>query len=289
VFNKVGLIAKQGDQRVGDTLKRLAAYLLEHRCAVRLDPLNGPALSGMDLEIAERHTMGHSCDLVIIIGGDGTFLGAARSLIGGRARLLGINMGRLGFLADVAPDTMTRVLDEVFAGHFVEEERFLLHTTVLRDGQEVVQVPALNDVVAHKWHIARLLELQIYIDSSLVNTQRSDGVIVATPTGSSAYALSSGGPLVHPSLDALLVVPICPHTLSSRPVVVRGASVVEIVLLSGEQPEAKLTCDGQTTMELMCGDRIHIRKHRCTVRLIHPPEYDYYTRLRTKLHWGRDI
>ncbi len=204
--------------------------------------------------------------------------------------LLGVNLGRLGFLADVMPGEMIDRLKEVFAGDYDEEHRFLLDARVVRDGQDVFRGAALNEVVAHKWHIARLIQFETYIDDRLVNTQRCDGLIVATPTGSTAYALSGGGPILHPGLDAVVLVPICPHTLSSRPLVVSADSEFEIRMdHSGEQPEAQLTCDGQMTLALEPADRIVIRRKERRLRLVHPRGHDYFATLRAKLHWAREL
>lgn len=289
VFNKVGLIAKRGDPLVGETLERLARYLTDRDHLVLLDQSSAEVCPKLDFQAMDKKSLSETCDLAVIVGGDGTFLNAARELAGGNIPLLGVNMGRLGFLADISPEQMSESLDRILGGDFVEEARFLLEAQVVRDGEAVAEGVALNDVVAHKWHIARLLEFETFIDSKLVNSQRSDGIIVSTPTGSTAYALSSGGPILHPSLDALVLVPICPHSLGTRPIVVDGNSQVEIVLTSAEQPQAQLTCDGQTTMELAAEDRIRITKRDKPLRLIHPPGHDYYATLRTKLHWGREI
>jgi len=289
VFDRVGVIAKIGDRRVIETVAGLLRYLEGRAAEVVLDAETARELTGLEVGTAERARIGELCDLVIIVGGDGTFLHAARSLESSFARVVGINMGRLGFLSDIVPSEMRTALDDILAGNFIEEERFLLQASVLRDGGSIVEASALNDVVAHKWHIARLLQFETFIDSRLVHSQRSDGLIVSTPTGSTAYALSSGGPIMHPALDAIVLVPICPHTLSARPIVVDANSHVEIVLTSGDQPEAQLTCDGQTTVELASGDRISVRKRPHPLRLVHPPGHDYYATLRAKLHWGREI
>ena len=271
------------------TVQAVSEFLLSRVQEVHLEESSAADLPPLGVTVSSMQTIAKTCDIAIVIGGDGTFLGAARSLMGSGIPLLGINMGRLGFLTDVVPGDATEALAQVMDGKFEEEHRFLLNTQVMRDKQCLVDVCALNDVVAHKWRIARLLTFETYIDSVLVNSQRSDGLIVTTPTGSTAYALSSGGPILHPSLDAIALVPICPHTLSTRPIVVQGSSEIEIVLSSGDQPEAQLTCDGQTAMELSPGDRIHISKHPQPLRLIHPLGHDYYATLRAKLHWGREF
>ena len=288
-FQTVGLIAKHGDSRVGDTLGRLIGMLRARGLDVVLDNQSRRAYPERDLPVVARDSLGRRCDLIIVVAGDGTFLSAARSLVDQDVPLLGVNLGRLGFLADVMPDEMSDRLSEILDGDYVEERRFLLDVTVERGPVRVFAGPALNEAVTHKGAMARLVEFETYIDGHLVNSQRSDGLIVATPTGSTAYALSGGGPIVHPSLDAIVLVPICPHTLSSRPVVVGGGSVVEVVLGENAESSVQLSCDGQTTAELAAGDRISIRKRSPDLRLIHPSGHEYYATLRAKLHWGKGL
>ena len=289
VFQYVGLIAKHGDPRVGEALGRLIGMLRDRGREVVLDSRSRDACPVRGLPVVARDEIGQRCDLVVVVAGDGTFLGAARTLVDQDVPLLGVNLGRLGFLADVMPDEMSDRLNEILDGDFVEEKRFLLDVTVERNAVRVFSGTAFNEAVTHKSSMARLVEFETYIDGHLVNRQRSDGLIVATPTGSTAYALSGGGPIVHPSLDAIVLVPICPHTLSSRPVVVGGASVVEVMLGDDAESSVQLSCDGQTTLELAAGDRISIRKHRPDLRLIHPVGHEYYATLRAKLHWGKGL
>ena len=287
MFRTVGLIAKHGDPRTGETLGRLIGLLRARGVDVVLDDESRGAYPGGGLPTVARGELGRRCDLIVVVAGDGTFLGAARSLADQEAPLLGVNLGRLGFLADVMPDEMPVRLNEILDGDFIEERRFLLDVAVERGNRRVFSGLALNEAATHKSNMARLVEFETYIDGHLVNSQRSDGLIVATPTGSTAYALSGGGPILHPSLDAVVLVPICPHTLSSRPIVVGGGSVVEVVLGHGAETSVQLSCDGQTAAELAAGDRIVIRKHRPDLRLIHPPGHEYYATLRAKLHWGK--
>jgi NAD+ kinase len=289
VFKHVGLIGKRDDERVVTTLKQLIAYLQKLPLDIRFDAESARAHESFGLELADRDTLGRVCDLVIVVGGDGTFLSAARSLVGEDVRLLGINLGRLGFLADIMPGEMVERLQEVFSGRFEEEERSLLRASIVRGGTPVIDTNALNDVVAHKWNIARLIEFETYINSRLVNRQRSDGLIVATPTGSTAYALSGGGPILFPSLNAMVLVPICPHNLTSRPIVVDGSSRIEVVMHASQRGEAQLTCDGQTALELEPGDRICIEQDQRRLRLVHPPGHEYWATLRAKLHWGKEL
>jgi NAD+ kinase len=289
-FRTIGLIGKPGDDRVTETLEQLVALLRDSRAQVLFDGESAEKLPSFGLSVVDRQTLGRRADLIIVVAGDGTFLSAARSLVDLDVPLLGVNLGRLGFLADVMPGEMTDRLREVLAGDYEEESRFLLDARVVRNGKEVFHGSALNEVVAHKWHIARLIQFETYINERLVNTQRSDGLIVATPTGSTAYALSGGGPILHPGLDAVVLVPICPHTLSSRPLVVSADSEIELRMVhSTEQPEAQLTCDGQMTMELAPADSIIIRQKKQRLRLVHPRGHDYFATLRAKLHWAREL
>ncbi len=289
-FRTVGLIGKHGDARVATTLEQLIALLRGSGTEILFDAESAAGLPSFGLAVVEREMLGSRCDLVIVVAGDGTFLNAARSLVDHEVPLLGVNLGRLGFLADVMPSDMTDRLTEIFAGDYDEESRFLLEARVMRDGEEVFCGAAVNEVVAHKWHIARLIKFETYINGRLVNSQRSDGLIVATPTGSTAYSLSGGGPILHPQLEAVVLVPICPHTLSSRPLVVTADSEFEIRMDTGsEQPEAQLTCDGQTTLELAPADRILIQRKSRRLRLVHPRGHDYFATLRAKLHWAREL
>ncbi len=286
-FETVGLITKRGDARVAATLERLIGYLRSVRVAVVLDAQSASSLPAFDLPLVAREDLGQRCDLVVVVGGDGTFLGAARALIGDGVPLVGVNLGRLGFLTDIGPDEMSERFAEILSGHYVEERRFLLRCRALRAGEPFFEVDAFNEIAVHKWNNARLVRFETYIDGHHVNSQRSDGLIVSTPTGSTAYALSCGGPILHPGLDAVVLVPACPHTLTSRPLVVHGSSRIELVIGEGEQPEAQLSSDGAGLVELLPGDRVHISRRSEQVRLIHPPEHDYFATLRAKLLWSR--
>ena len=193
--------------------------------------------------------------------------------------------GRLGFLVDISPDALLDAVDRIFTGDFDEEYRFLLAARIGSSPDQGTQSRALNDVVLHKWNTPRMVEFETYIDDKFVNAQRSDGLIVSTPTGSTAYALSGGGPILHPKLDAITLVPICPHTLSNRPIVVHDESVIKIIVHKGTL-EATVSCDGQISHSLQAGDHITIRKHRHSLRLLHPPGHDYFAVLREKLGWS---
>jgi NAD+ kinase len=230
--------------------------------------------------------LGEHCDLAIVIGADGTLLHTARALVDFGIPLLGINLGRLGFLADVSPDAMCDMLGAILDGQYQREERMLLECHI---GEQPAQL-ALNDVVLHKWNIARMLEFETWVNASLIDTQRSDGIIVSTPTGSTAYALSGGGPLLSPELNAIALVPICPHTLSNRPIVVHGESEIRFRVAGQTEPEhVRISCDGQTVLAIHPGEDVRIRRHARTLHLLHPAGHDHFQILRTKLGWGEAL
>jgi NAD+ kinase len=287
-FHVAGIIGKQHqDPQLASTIARLAAHLRHRGLDVHFDAQSAVMTSdtlGIDaaagLSIPE---LGAACDLVIVVGGDGTLLHAARELAPADVPLLGINLGRLGFLVDISPDHLEERLDQILAGEYRADARAMLD--VHTDGTEG---RAVNDVVVHKWNTVRMIELETWIDGQFVNAQRSDGVIVSTPTGSTAYALSGGGPLVHPALDALLLVPICPHTLSNRPLVIGGDSTIELRIRDYEHEQVRLTCDGQINLPLAEGRAIHIRRSHHRVKLLHPRGYDHFSILRAKLGWASE-
>lgn len=285
-FQRIGLLAKASGANVGQTLHTLVGFLAERHHEIHLSESSAAALGEADAGLPVPALV-QRVDLLIVVGGDGTMLFAARAAANTHIPVLGINLGRLGFLTDISPQSATASLARVLDGEYVEDPRCLLSARV-GDGQMPrVEQTAFNDVVLQKWDTARLIEFETYIDGSFVNAQRSDGLIVATPTGSTAYALSGGGPLLHPELDALVLVPICPHTLSNRPLVVAGSSVVEIVVSGHTDPaHVRISCDGQESVGLQSGERVRIAKHKCSLRLIHPAGHDHYRLLRAKLGWS---
>ncbi len=288
-FKTIGLIGKYGDPGVNDTLSALRTYLQTRGLRVLLDEDTAKTFPSTSLEIASRQVIGEQCDLVIVVGGDGTLLNAARALASTGIPLAGVNLGRLGFLADISPGRMIERMEEILRGHYLLEERCLLHSEIKRADQTISEACALNDMVVHKWNMLRMIEFETYIDGQFVNSQRADGLIVATPTGSTAYALSGGGPILHPTLNAIALVPICPHTLSSRPIVVSGDSRIDIVITDCNHDRAQLTSDGQLSAGLLEGDHVHIRKKERPIRLIHPADHDHYQILRAKLRWGEKL
>lgn len=285
-FGTIGLIGKFGDPGIGPTIETLNRFLVERGRRLLLDESTAAVLPDHGLATASRAQIGDGCDLAIVVGGDGTLLNAARSLVNHEIPLLGINLGRLGFLVDISPDDLMKRLGEILEGEYQEEQRIMLHTTVHHEGEQLSESDALNDVVVHKWEVARMIEMETFIDGRYVTTMRADGLIVSTPTGSTAYALSGGGPILHPTMQAMVMVPICPHTMSNRPIVFDAASEVEIVVSDASHARAQVTCDGQINLSLVAGDRIGIRCKDRRLRLIHPKGHDHYEILRAKLGWG---
>jgi NAD+ kinase len=286
VFHTIGLIGKFGDPNVAGALNQIAAHLLQRQLRVLLDESSAQLIPDSGLEVASRTAIGEQCDLVVVMGGDGTMLNAARSLVDYDMPILGVNLGRLGFLADVSPSEIPHRLDGVLNGQFREARRLLLYAQVMRDGCMVGEADALNDVVIHKRDVARMIDVETFLDGRFLNTYRADGLIISTPTGSTAYALAGGGPIIYPGLEAVVLVPICPHTLTHRPIVVGADNVIEVVLNAANTINTQVTCDGQVSLPLERGDQIVIRKKERKVRLIHPINHDYFKLLRAKLRWG---
>jgi len=285
-FKTIGIIGRYGDPGISPTIIEVSEHVQRLGLHVLLDEGTAELVREHKLEVASRQNIGRRCDLVIVVGGDGTLLNAARSLAEYGVSMLGVNRGRLGFLTDISPTQIGERLDEILHGKYSPEERLLLRTYIERDGQNISESCAFNDVVVHKWDVARMIEFRTYINDQYVNTMRSDGLIVATPTGSTAYSLSGGGPILHPALQAMVLVPICPHTMSNRPIVVDAASVIRIEVSDRTRSPAQITCDGQINLGLVSGDHIIIRKEEKPVRLIHPRNHNYFDVLRAKLRWS---
>ena len=286
-FRTIALLGKHLDPRVGDSMLALATHLSSRGVRILIDSRVDLPFAAATVEPVPEEHFAAQADLIIAVGGDGTMLYAARLTTLSPVPLLGVNRGRLGFLADVSPQEMLDRMDDVLEGRYACERRALLKARLVRPGFPDVHAQALNDVVLQKWETGRMLDFETWIDDLYVNTHGGDGVIVATATGSTAYALSCGGPIIHPSLAALVLVPICPHTLSDRPIVVGGNSKVEIRLIERPDTKAQVTCDGILLGELGPGDKLLVEPTHAHVTLLHPPGHDYYRILRSKLHWGR--
>jgi NAD+ kinase len=282
----IALVGRAADPRVGEAMRTLAEHLTGDGHAVRSLAGQSPDFGQIRVEQLAEATLVPGSDLVVAIGGDGTMLHAARLSAVAGAPVLGVNRGRLGFLADVSPERMRESVDEALAGRCLPETRMLLTAAVPCDGRPT-EALALNDVAVAKRETGRMLELHTWVDGTYVNTHGGDGFVVATSTGSTAYALSCGGPIVHPSLAALVLVPICPHTLSDRPIVVGAESIVELELAERVDTHAQVVCDGIVLCDLEPGVRLRVSRAPDSVTLLHPPAHDYYRILRSKLHWGR--
>ena len=285
-FTNIGLIGRLGSAQVVETLKQLKSFLANKGYTVILDSETGSALPGHSLQESSKSMMGEICDLVIVVGGDGCMLGAARALAKSNVPVLGINRGHLGFLTDISPDNFESKVNEVLSGKYISEKRFLIDGFVDRNGVTVETGSALNDIVLHRGKSVRMIEFELYIDGHFVYSQRSDGLIISTPTGSTAYSLSGGGPIMHPKLDAVVLVPMFPHTLSSRPIVVDGKSEIKIVIGPNNELYPQVSFDGQNNTTLSPGDAFYVRKKIHRLHLIHPENHDFYDTCRSKLGWG---
>ena len=288
-FRNIGLIGRIGSVQVVETLKRLKNFLLHEGYQVILEDTTATVLPGHGLQVSTRKLMGEICDLVIVVGGDGSLLGAARALANYNVPVLGVNRGQLGFLTDISPLELEEKVGEVLAGEYIEESRFLLDMYLKRDGEPISYGCGLNDIVLHPGKSTRMIGFELYIEGQFVYSQRSDGLIVATPTGSTAYALSAGGPIMHPRLDAIVLVPMFPHTLSSRPIVVDGNSEIKIVIGESNETYPHVSCDGQIHVTCAPGDSITITKKPQKLRLIHPINHNYYQTCRDKLGWASTL
>jgi NAD+ kinase len=282
----VALTGRPVDPRVGEAMRTLAHHLLGKGCSVRVVADEALALEDAGVRTVPEGDLALDASLIVAVGGDGTMLHAARMAAMADVPVLGINRGRLGFLADVGPEQMIQSVEDALAGRCRAEQRMLLAARIIANGQPVDAL-ALNDVVVAKRETGRMVDVRTWVNGAYVNTHVGDGFIIATPTGSTAYALSCGGPIVHPSLDAVVLVPVCPHTLSDRPIVVPADSVVEIELADRFESRAQVVCDGIVLCDLDPGERLRIERAKVNATLLHPPGHDYYRILRSKLHWGR--
>jgi NAD+ kinase len=282
-FKTVGLIGKYKSPDIAAPLLELGDFLEQRGVKVMIDGLTAEHIGDSRFPVCTLEEIGRDADLAIVLGGDGTMLNIARVLAPFDVALVGVNQGRLGFLTDISVDTMRETISAILDGNCVTEERMLVEAEIFSGSSKVFGVLAFNDVVVSKGLKGSMIEFEVKIDDSFLYALRSDGLIVTTPTGSTAYALSSGGPIIHPSLSAMALVPICPHTFSSRPIVIRSDSIVEISIRSAA--DARAHFDSHSHFDLSDGDRIIVRRYQHTIRLLHPNGHDYYGMLRKKLHW----
>jgi NAD+ kinase len=283
-FKTIVIMGRQQTEGMAETLSNLITYLQKRDINIIIEKDTAVLLPTFDLPTINRQQLAGNCDLIIVVGGDGSLLSASHFATDQNIPIVGINRGRLGFLTDIRPDEI-KTLDKILQGEYLEEARFLLNAEVQHQDHTLTQEIALNEVVLLPSVINRMIEFTIYIDKQLVCTQRADGLIVATPTGSTAHALSGGGPILHPGLDAIVLLPMFPHTLSSRPIVVKGQSNIEIVIAEDCKTSPNISCDGQELIPIPSGGKISIKKHANKLRLIHLKDYNYYETLRSKLHW----
>jgi NAD+ kinase len=281
------LVGRFADPRIAESVGALVPHLTSRGVDVLVSEDAELPPDARGARHVPESEFGRRADLVIAVGGDGTLLYGARLVARHGVPLIGVNRGRLGFLTDVMPQDMLQSVDAALAGRLAQDERPLLTAHLHRADGSIAQAFALNDVVMQKHDTGRTLDFETRINGTYVNTHDGDGIIVASPTGSTAYALSCSGPIIEPHLPALVIVPICAHTLSDRPIVVAAERVVEIVLLERPDTQANVTCDGMVLGELAPGDRLEVTTAAERVTLLHPPGHDYYKLLRSKLHWGR--
>lgn len=283
-FRTVALIGKYKSPEIAGPLLDLASFLEARGRSVVIDPLTAVHVGDHRRLVLSLEDIGTQADLAVVIGGDGTMLNIARMLAPFDVALVGVNVGRLGFLTDVSIDTMFDTFAAMLDGDYIVEPRMLLQSEVRRAGARVMDVVAFNDVSINKGAEGSLIELEVLVNGQHVYDLRADGLIVASPTGSTAYALSAGGPIVHPSLSVLSLVPVCPHTLSNRPIIVSSESTIEVLVQSAA--DARAHFDSHSHCELKEGDRIVVRRFSEKIRLLHPSQHDYYHMLREKLHWS---
>jgi NAD+ kinase len=266
------------------TLDEIAHFLMDQGCEVVMEADTAAKLGLSNYTAMDVDAIGQHCDLCLVVGGDGTMLGIGRRLAQFKVPLIGINQGRLGFITDIALDHYAATLAPMLTGHYEVDDRSLMHAQVMRDGRCVFSALAMNDVVVNRGATSGMVELRVEVDGHFVASQRADGLIIATPTGSTAYALSAGGPLLHPSTPGWVLVPIAPHTLSNRPLVLSHAAEIAIEIVAGRDASANF--DMQSLASLMHGDRIVVRRSEHQVRFLHPKGWTYFDTLRQKLHWN---
>ena len=266
------------------TLDEIAHFLMDQGCEVVMEADTAAKLGLSTYTAMDVDAIGRHCDLCLVVGGDGTMLGIGRRLAQFKVPLIGINQGRLGFITDIALDQYAATLAPMLTGHYEVDDRSLMHAQVMRDGRCVFSALAMNDVVVNRGATSGMVELRVEVDGHFVASQRADGLIIATPTGSTAYALSAGGPLLHPSTPGWVLVPIAPHTLSNRPLVLSHAAEIAIEIVAGRDASANF--DMQSLASLMHGDRIVVRRSEHQVRFLHPKGWTYFDTLRQKLHWN---
>lgn len=283
-FKRIGLFIRKDDPVMENAVEQVNEFLATRDLTV---VCNEPLSFLPSLDVISIKEFKTQCDLTIAIGGDGTLLSASRALAGSNMPVVGINVGRLGFLADVTLANLSHQLDAILSGHYRDDSRFLLNASIT--GSTKSPSIAMNDVVIHSYQNLHMIEFETHINGRFLNSQRADGIVVSTPTGSTAYAMSAGGPILDVDLDVVVLASVCPHTLSNRPLVVSANNVIEITLSENNVTTAMVTCDGRPGLVLQPGDTVRIEKHENRIRLLHLEDHDHYSILRAKLEWGRKL
>ena len=283
-FRRIALIGKYRSREIAETLLDLARLLQAQGREILIEEATAAAVGSNGYSVAGYDAIGTQAELAIVLGGDGTMLNAARQLACYDVPLVGINQGRLGFMTDIALDAVKDSIADLLEGRFSREQRILLDAEIWREGKRAYSTLALNDVVVNKGEVGRMIELEIKVDSELIHVLRADGLIICTPTGSTAYAMSANGPILHPAVAGIAIVPLCPHALSNRPITVSDTSIIEVAL-----PASRDGCayfDGQGRYDIGPGDVLRVARSRHSITLLHPPGYSYFAMLREKLHWS---
>jgi NAD+ kinase len=287
MFQNIGIFGKYTGNHCWTHIESLIDFLCSKSRNVYLDKPSCDKFPKHErVPLLERAELLKNIDLAIMVGGDGTFLDVARSITDYDVPILGINLGRLGFLTDISPDDMIETMEEVLSGVYQEEHRNVLKVSVYENDELVFEERAINDVVIHKTDSPRMIEFETFVDGRFLNSQRSDGMILSTPTGSTAYALSAGGPILDPCVDAVSLVSINPHTMSTRPYVISANSEVELRAHEYCDNTAQIICDGQITQDVSPKHRTYVKRNKHDLRLLHPKSHDHFELLRAKLHWG---
>lgn len=289
LYSTIGLIGKPNHKGAEATISALYQYLIDNNYNVIIENTVANSLTLPEMKVHNLTDIGELADLAIVVGGDGYMLGAARVLSCYNIGVIGVNRGNLGFLTDISPNELIPPLEQILKGESRSEQRFLIEAEVYRHGKLKSSNTAVNEAVLHAGKVASMIEFEVYIDNSFMFSQRSDGLIISTPTGSTAYSMSAGGPILTPNLNALSLVPMFPHTLTSRPIVVDGNSEIKLALANENYENLQVSCDGHVILAVLPGDEVIIRKSEHTLRLIHPLDHNYFNVLRTKLNWGNKL
>ena len=286
-FNTVAIVARRLTERILDSITKIDGIFEKLGIQTLLEQKVLKELSlERDESIKSRGELGGVADLVVVVGGDGSILGVSRDLAGSGVPVVGVNRGSLGFLAAISPEEIDEKFNQILSGDYSVEEHFLLEAKVLRNGELTSSSTALNDVVVNPSSMSRMMEFDLMVNEEFVYNQKSDGIIVSSPTGSTAYALSAGGPIMHPKLDAVVVVPMFPHTLTSRPLVVNGDSTVTVRIIDVAEGAAQLSCDSQINLPLQVGDTVRVSKSAEPLKLLYPTGHSFYESCRSKLDWA---